>query len=69
MLQLPANNLTQLPAQMLTRMDQLREINVRDNRLDNLEADALFAAFRDRVQRVDVGGRKNGVVSMQEFRK
>ncbi|KAJ1520527.1 hypothetical protein ONE63_003648 [Megalurothrips usitatus] len=67
-LHLQANNLTQLPAQILARLDQLRELNVRDNQLPDLDADVLFQAFRDRVQRVDVGGRKNGAVGLQEFR-
>lgn len=66
-LQLSANNLTQLPVQMLMRLDQLRELNIRDNVLRDLDADKLFQAFRDRVQRLDVGGRRNNPVAVQEF--
>lgn len=69
MLQLSANNLTMLPAQMLTRLDQLRELNVRDNLLPRIEVDVLFHAFRNTIQRLDVGGRKNDVVNLQEFSK
>ncbi|XP_014217165.1 chaoptin-like isoform X2 [Copidosoma floridanum] len=69
LLDLAGNNLTSLPNSVFQNYDNLRTLVFRENLVDTFNPSEVFNGFQYSLYNLDLTGKKNGMVSLQDLRQ
>ncbi|XP_066585681.1 chaoptin [Prorops nasuta] len=69
LLDLSGNNITELPVRLFQEYDFLRTLIFRENRIENFPPMEVFNGFQYSLYNLDLSGRENSVISLQELRQ
>ncbi|XP_020278724.1 chaoptin [Pseudomyrmex gracilis] len=69
LLDVSGNNITMLPSHLFQEFDFLRTLVFRENRIDTFSPIEVFNGFQYSLYTLDLSGRQNGVISLQDLRQ
>ncbi|XP_044018629.1 chaoptin-like [Aphidius gifuensis] len=68
LLDLSGNNITDLPNNIFQEFDFLRTLNFRENKITKISPVKVFASFQYSLYNIDLSGKINGIISLQDLR-
>ncbi|KAG7188011.1 hypothetical protein KM043_017654 [Ampulex compressa] len=69
LLDLSGNNITELPNHLFQEFDFLRTLIFRENRIETFSPVEVFNGFQYSLYNLDLSGKKNGIISLQDLRQ